>query len=205
MLPPPDGQAFAGDGLLAAEVAWLVSRYGIRSAVETGTHQGVTARALAALVARVHTIEISQDLYAEAQERLADVLNVRQYLGASPDVLPGLLPGIERPALYYLDAHWNGSYPLPQELEIIARHDPQPVIVMHDMQVPGHPEFHFDPRPDDSPYSYEWVAPVLAGIQRPWLRYWNSRAEGLRVGVLFVVPDPAPDLSQDPGWSPGPQ
>ncbi len=186
-LPPPMGQAFAGDGLLEKEIKRLIRRYGIQSAVETGTHQGVTARALAALVPEVYTIEIDLHLFEDARERLADVPNVRQYLGASPNVLLDLLP-VRRPALYYLDAHWDGHYPLLREIEIIASCDPQPVIVMHDMQVPDHPEFHYDPQPDGSPYCYEWVRPVLENIQMPWRYYYNEHAEGLRVGVLFVTP-----------------
>ena len=188
-LAPPTGLAFAGDGLLKEEIKRLISLYGIRSAVETGTYQGCTTRALAALVPAVYTIEISPDMFAESGERLAGVPNVRRYCGASPDVLPGLLPQIERPALYYLDAHWNGNYPLPREVEIIAEHDPRPVILMHDMQVPGHPELHADPQPDGSPYCYVWVRPGLEKIQAPWRHYYNEVAEGLQIGILFVVPD----------------
>ena len=188
--PPPDpGLAFAGDGLLEKEIRRLISQYGIQSAVETGTYQGATTRALAAMVPEVHTVEISPASFAQSRRRLDGVPNVRQYCGATPDVLPRLLPQVRKPALYYLDAHWNGSYPLPREVEIIAAHDPQPVIVMHDMQVPGHPELHADPRPDGSPYCFEWVRPSLEKIAMPWRHYYNERAEGLQVGVLFVTPD----------------
>jgi hypothetical protein len=188
-LPPPTGLAFAGDALLEQEVRRLITRYGIRSAVETGTYQGCTTRALAAMVPMVHTIEIDPGMFAESGQRLADVPNVRRYHGASPDVLPGLLPQVKKPALYYLDAHWNGNYPLPQEVEFIAIHDPQPVILMHDMQVPGHPELHADPQPNGSPYCFEWVRPALEKIRGPWRHYYNAEAEGLQIGVLFVVPD----------------
>ena len=188
-LPPPSGEAFAGDGLLEKEIKRLIGQYGIQSAVETGTFQGCTTRALAALVPMVYTIEINDGFYAESRERLADVPNVQQFHGASPDVLPGLLPQIKGPTLYYLDAHWHGNYPLPQEVEILALHDPQPVIVMHDMQVPGHSELHADPQPDGSLYSYEWVRSGLEKIQMPWRHYYNASAEGLQIGILFVTPD----------------
>lgn len=189
MTLPPMGLPFAGDGLLEKEIRRLITAYGIRAAVETGVHQGVTTRALAGMVPTVHAIEINGDYYAESHLRLAGVPNVRLYHGASQDVLPVLLPLIERPVLYYLDAHWDGNYPLPAEVEIIAQHDPRPVIVMHDMAVPGHPGFHADPRPDGSPFDYEWVRPGLEKIQSPWRHYYNEAAEGLQVGVLFVVPD----------------
>jgi hypothetical protein len=183
-----DWDAFASDGILAEEIKRLVAEYGIRSAVETGTYQGVTTRGLAALVPAVYTIEIDPGRFEDSRERLADLPNVRPLLGASPDVLPGLIPQIEKPALYYLDAHWDEHYPLPREVEIIAEHDPQPVIVMHDMLVPGHPELHADPQPDGSPYDYEWVRPGLEKIRGPWRHYYNQEAEGLKIGIMFVVP-----------------
>jgi predicted O-methyltransferase YrrM len=187
-LPEPTGLAFAGDGLLEKEIRRLIRQFNIQSAVETGTNQGVTARALAAMVPQVYTIEKYDATFAEARWRLMDVHNVQVYFGASPNVLPTLLPHVQRPTLYYLDAHWDGNYPLPQEVEIIAALDPQPIIVIHDMEVPGHPEFHADPQPDGSPYDYEWVRPFLEMIQMPWRYYYNEEAEGLQVGVLFIVP-----------------
>lgn len=189
-LPPPSGLAFAGDGLLEKEIRQIIGRYGIQTAVETGTHQGATTRGLAAMVPAVCTIEINPDFYAESCERLADLPNVRPFFGDSQDVLPRLLPHIQRPVLYYLDAHWHGNYPLPREVEIIAQHDPQPVIVMHDMQVPGHPELSADPQPGGAAYyCYEWVRPGLEKIQKPWRHYYNESAGGLKIGVLFITPD----------------
>jgi hypothetical protein len=187
-LPPPSGLAFAGDGLLEKELRRLIGQYGIQSAVETGVHQGASTRGLAAMVPEVYAIEIDYDFYAESCVRLADVPNVRLYHGPSQDVLPVLLPHVRRPALYYLDAHWNGNYPLPQEVEIIALHDPQPVIVMHDMHVPGR-QFSADSQPSGYVYDFEWVRPGLEKIRMPWRHYYNESAEGLQVGVLFVTPD----------------
>ena len=180
--------AFASDPLLEEEIRRLTGKYGIQSAVETGTFTGVTTRGLAAIVPMVYTIEIHPGRYAEAQANLADLPNVRQFLGASPDVLPGLIPQITKPALYYLDAHWDDHYPLPEEVDIIAEHDPQPVIVMHDMLVPGHADFHADPQPDGSPYNYEWVRPGLEKIRGRWRHYYNDQAEGMKIGIMFVTP-----------------
>ena len=109
--PREPGRPFAGDGLLEKEIRRLISQYGIKSAVETGTFQGATTRALAAMVPEVHTVEISPAFFAQSRQRLDGVTNVRQYCGATPDVLPGLLPQVRKPALYYLDAHWNGQLP----------------------------------------------------------------------------------------------
>jgi hypothetical protein len=182
-------QPFAGDGILRDTVHGLIQSHQIASVVETGTWLGSTTKALASMVPIVYTIEVDSHSYAQATQNLAAVPNVRQYFGASQNVLPTLLPHVPRPTLYFLDAHWHGSHPLLQELEIIAAADPAPVIVMHDMQVPGHPELQHDPRPDGSPYCYEWVRPVLERLQCPWRHFHNDKAEGCKVGVLFVVPE----------------
>lgn len=181
--------AFASDGLLEEEIRRLITLHGIQSAVETGTYHGVTAEGLAALVSMVYTIEIDAQRFADSRERLSVLPNVKQFLGSSVDVLPDLIPQIRKPALYYLDAHWDGHEPLPQEVEIIALNDPRPVIVIHDMLVPGHPELYAGPLPGGSVYCYEWVQAGLEKIQAPWRYYYNDQAEGLKIGIMFVVPD----------------
>lgn len=181
--------AFASDTVVEQEIRRLTAKYGIRSAVETGTYLGVTAAGLAAIIPSVYTIEINPGRYDDARESLISLPGVKQFLGASPDILPGLIPQIEKPALYYLDAHWDGHYPLPEEVAAIAEHDPQPVIVIHDMQVPGHPELHADPQPDGKFYDYEYVRPHLEKIRGPWRHYYNDRgAEGMKIGIMYVVP-----------------
>jgi hypothetical protein len=194
----PAEQAFAGDRLLGREIRRLVNRYGVQTAVECGTYHGHTALALAALVPVVHTIEIDFTRFTQAQEILGGVPNVTQQHASSVDVLPGLIPQLARPVLYYLDAHWEGQFPLPGEIATIARLDSQPLMVIHDMTVPGHPDLHADDQPDGSLYDYEWVRPELELIQLPWRHYYNAAAEGLRIGVMFVVPDRRPSYGSVP-------
>jgi len=188
---PAEGGPFASDNVLAGEISRLVSHYGIRSAAETGTYQGVTTRALAAMVPEVHTIEISDARFEESGERLADLPHVQVHHGSSEDILRRLIPQLPKPALYYLDAHDDGAglFPLPAEVNAIGELDPSPVIVMHDMAVPGHPELHADTQPDGTPYDLDWVMPGLEKIREPWRYYYNTEAVGLRIGILFVVPD----------------
>ena len=194
-LPPAEGGPFASDHLLGEEIQRLIVRYGIQSAVETGVYQGVTTRALAEMVPAVYAIESDDARFTESRERLADLPDVRIYHGGSQDILPEIIPQITKPALYYLDAHIDGSaedghQPLPREAEIIAQLDPSPIMVMHDMFVPDHPEFHANLQtPGGIPYDYEWVSPGLEKIREPWRHYYNSEAEGLKVGIMFVVPD----------------
>ena len=185
---PDEIEKFAFDTLLEEKIEELVVEYDIKSIVETGTWIGGTARAFAGMVENVYTVEVNPQFYSQAQQILAPLPNVKQFLGKAQDILPAILPLVAKPTLYYLDAHWHGSHPLPEELEIVVAHDPSPVIVMHDFQVPGHPELKFDPRPNGKPYCFEWIEPQLCKIKTPWTYFYNTEAVGCKVGVLFVVP-----------------
>jgi predicted O-methyltransferase YrrM len=181
-------EKFAFDTVLEARVLRLVEEYGIQSVIETGTWIGGTARAMSSMVRQLYTVEVNHEFYMQAQQILGTLPNVRQFLGQAQDFLPSLIRAAKKPTLYYLDAHWHGSHPLLEELEHVVAGDESPIIVMHDMQVPGHPELKYDPRPGGLPYCYEWVEPVLRKIRRPWRHFYNDEAVGCRVGVLFVVP-----------------
>ena len=180
--------AFVGDSLVEAEISKLTAQYGIKSAVETGTYRGFTAKGLAAIVPMVYTIELMSNAYEYAASTLAATPNVQQFLGSSLQVLPDLIPKIDHPTLYFLDAHWHGNFPLREELEIIASYDPQPIILIHDIKVPGHPELSHDPTPDGSPLCYKYVWPALKKIQSSWRCYYNKKVVGGGIGVLFVIP-----------------
>jgi hypothetical protein len=182
-------EKFAWDTILEDDINELVIDYGIKSIVETGTWMGGTCRSFAGMVENVYTIEVNPDFYRQARTILSPLPNVKQFLGRANRMLPAILPMVQGPTLYYLDAHWHGSHPLPEELEAVIAHDPSPVIVMHDFQVPGHPELKFDPRPGGAPYCYEWIEPQLKKIKNPWRIFYNHEASGgCRVGVMFCVP-----------------
>lgn len=93
--------------------AWR-DQLGVEVFVETGTHMGATARAAAEVFDEVHTIELSQELYARARELFAAVPNLHCHQGDSISVLPELVPQLAgRRALYWLDAHFSGQSSVP--------------------------------------------------------------------------------------------
>src|SRR5579863_7285338 len=78
--------------------------------VETGTFRGDTAHAMAPLFPSVHTIELADELYKRAVERLAPLQNVTVVHGSSPEALKGLAKTLSgKSVLYWLDAHWCGG------------------------------------------------------------------------------------------------
>ena len=108
----------------------LLRRHGISVFIETGTHLGQTAEAMAPHVARCVTVELDSALYEEAKRRLIDLANVEILHGDSSDVLPAILRTIHAPALFWLDAHYSGgrtakgklASPIESELNMIFDH-----------------------------------------------------------------------------------
>lgn len=105
--------------------------------VETGTYLGATSRWAAKLFAQVHTVEASPELFARAQKALAKTPSVVQHLGRSPTVLRKMVPTLQGPWLFWLDAHWSGGLtfgqdqecPLLEELEIVVSSGAHGVLV----------------------------------------------------------------------------
>ena len=98
-------------------VSSVVKRAGVSLplvAVETGTCLGYSTRILAGLYSFVHTIELSETLYDRAVQAFIDegLDNVTCWCGDSAVKLKELIQEeveIQRPCLFYLDAHWSGD------------------------------------------------------------------------------------------------
>ena len=84
----------------------LVDGLGLRVAVETGTNLGDSTAVLGEMVDRVWTVELSPRYAEWARARHAATSAITLLEGNSATVLAGLAPGIDEPALYWLDAHW---------------------------------------------------------------------------------------------------
>jgi len=89
-------------------VVRLTKEFNIATFVETGTHKGNTAVWASEIFPKVITIEASELWYQKTSERLAPLSNIAARLGASAEVLPEVIAGLNAPALFWLDAHWSG-------------------------------------------------------------------------------------------------
>ena len=56
----------------------------------------------------LYSIELDSDLYRAAVERFRNAPHIHILHGDSADVLSSLLTSLERPALFWLDAHYSG-------------------------------------------------------------------------------------------------
>lgn len=185
-LPNP-ADAFSRDHHLAAIFRELVIRHGILTIIETGTHYGASTVALAAMVPYVVTIEANPRFYAEAAylDALTNVLRIHE---DSPKVLAEILQAMNGTVLLFLDSHWHMPTPTPLELRAIAASGIKPaVIVIHDVQVPDHPELGFDSYPDFT-YNWETIKPLIEAIYGPggYTHCFNDKAAGAMRGALIV-------------------
>jgi len=98
--------------------------------VETGTFFGYTTFALKEAFKTCHTIEVDPWLFKKAKNKFNHYTNCICYHGDSTKILPSLLPTIDAPILYWLDAHYSGGItwygdtkdPIMIELESILKH-----------------------------------------------------------------------------------
>ena len=107
--------------------------------VETGTYMGETVTAVADLFDRCITIELSHEFWKRASALFADRKNVACLLGDSGILLPEVLLQIDKPALFWLDAHASGGDtinsgrgPIFDELAAIYAHSIKKHVILID-------------------------------------------------------------------------
>lgn len=132
---------------------WVVdfakSKLDIQVAFETGTHVGSSTKILASSFTEVYTVESNQALMQVAKSRLVDFTNIQFVLDNSPNALGFYLGKIEKPILFWLDAHYSGGdtdglqspCPLLEELKCVAQFSQisRSVICIDDARLFGAP------------------------------------------------------------------
>lgn len=98
--------------------------------IETGTYKGKMVYAVMPHMKEIYSIELDQMYFEKAKRRFAGYHNIHIIQGQSGEILPKVLVNIEKPCLFWLDAHWSeGSTakgqtntPILQELQCILDH-----------------------------------------------------------------------------------
>lgn len=120
--------------------------------VETGTWNGEGIdNAIAAGFNKIYSIELSEKHYNLCKNKYKNNPNVNLYHGESFVVLKEIMPKIDEPATFWLDAHYSqgdtalGRYrcPLMQELEVLRDFAQihQNTILIDDIRLCGTEEF----------------------------------------------------------------
>ena len=107
--------------------------------VETGTYLGDMVEVQRNNFQKIYSIELSEKLFRRAKKRFKNFSHITILNGDSGIVLNKLMPGIDKPALFWLDGHYSGGItakaekecPVPEELEAILK-NPLPHIILID-------------------------------------------------------------------------
>lgn len=188
---------YEGDSYVHDELEKLVKAYGVDTIIETGTFHGNTTARLAELVDKVVTIESQPTYFNSAYFNLKkkgfDVdkfENGRIWMvqAHSQDVLTSVaLRTRSKCILYFLDAHWEGDWPLLAELKHIANIGFPAVIVIHDFKVPGK-NFGYDSYAGQD-LDFEYIESALPAIYPDGYDYhYNSEASGHNRGLIYIYP-----------------
>jgi hypothetical protein len=121
----------------------LRDRLALKLFVETGTFRGETAEWAAGQFAKVWTVEADAALFETTRERLKDRTNIVCVKGDSRAGLREIVPQLDGPALFWLDAHWCGSdqtdtagaedqCPLIEEIAIVNASPHEHVVLVDD-------------------------------------------------------------------------
>lgn len=157
LLPPDDAKP-------STVIAFAAER-GLRTLVETGTYTGGTIERTKAHFDEVFSIELDRRLAAAAARRFRGDRHVHVLQGDSGAVLPEILRRIDRPALFWLDAHYSSGItawgaddtPVVRELTAIMSHP----VAGHAILVDDARLFGTDP-----------AYPSLADVERLAARLW---------------------------------
>jgi hypothetical protein len=105
------------------------AKFGLYTLIETGTYYGEMVAAVKDAFERIYSVEFDARLAALARKRFARFPHIQILQGDSQTVVPGLLPLLKQPALFWLDAGYYGwaglqgdNRRLSSELEAILRH-----------------------------------------------------------------------------------
>ena len=98
--------------------------------IETGTYKGKMVYAVIPHVKEIYSIELDETHFQKAKERFAGYTNIHILQGQSGEVLPKFLKDIDKPCLFWLDAHCSGGFsakgefetPIIQELRCALNH-----------------------------------------------------------------------------------
>ena len=174
--PPPPPQAFK-----QALIRQMAVRHGIRVLVETGTNWGGTIAACLGDFHTLYSIELSDELFAAAQQRFARHRQVRLHHGDSAKELPRILEQLKEPALFWLDAHYSGDgtaradidTPIAQELKAISR-----------PPMPGHVILIDDARCFDGTNDY----PTLENCRTLAAQFWPQHNVTVEDDIVRITP-----------------
>jgi hypothetical protein len=105
-------------------------KFKLRIFVETGTYLGQMIDETKGNFDKIISIELDKDLFERAKNKFSDMKNITILNGDSAELLPKCIKEINRPILFWLDAHYSAGFttkgnlstPIIRELKSILEH-----------------------------------------------------------------------------------
>ncbi len=202
------------DLVMRERLRQIIAERNIKVVVETGIHKGWSTIEFARMCETVIGIDNNVTYIGEAYTNIANAgaTNVTLCAGDSPRVLHSLRHLLPNETLFLFDAHWQSVWPLLDEIKEVRVGTG--VIVLHDIEVPDHPELGFDRYGDvllgqqeigidqnghlhmesvykvGQPLNYAYVKDALMAWSPEHVVEYNERSEGtdLPRGVAYIFP-----------------
>jgi len=107
-----------------------IKRFSPEIFIETGTYKGKMVYAVMPYINEIYSIELDRTHFQNACRRFAGYPGIHIVQGQSGEVLAKILANINKPCLFWLDAHWSGGStakgqtetPIMQEMQCILNH-----------------------------------------------------------------------------------
>src|SRR6266567_4469239 len=132
-----EGRYSLDDNFFVERLQRLIKDHSLNTVVETGTNEGKSTVEFCRMAQNVISIDIDPMCIDAASKRLSNAIltNFELIQGHSPDVLRSLMTSLDvDKTLFFLDAHWEGPWPLLEEIKAIT--SGKGIIVIHDFKVP---------------------------------------------------------------------
>ena len=108
--------------------------------IETGTYLGDMVSEMINIFSKIYSIELSDKLYERAKKKFSGYKHISILKGDSSKVLPEILNKIEKPCLFWLDAHYSKGItakgeketPVVEELKHILDHPIEDHVILID-------------------------------------------------------------------------
>lgn len=156
-------------------IAELAQKSDVQNFVETGTYYGGTAIWASKVFGKVSTIEKSTELHENVVNKYGEITNIEFFLGDSRTCLKEIVSVLNKPTIFWLDAHWSGGLtygeadqcPLLKEIDIINSCQSETYIFIDDARL-----FLSPPQPPHNVGHWPSIVEVIDALQsKLWNRY----------------------------------
>lgn len=92
-------------------------KFSVNVFIETGTYLGEMVKASRKTFEKIYSIELDEILYRNAKLKFSKFKHISIFQGDSSKILPKILPKINQPCLFWLDAHYSKDNTAKGEIE----------------------------------------------------------------------------------------